>query len=100
LDQNRTRQGEGAGCVAGGRQTRSATRARLTSEERRRAILDFEVISQFRSGLISLFLRLFDVCCQQHWTHWRQPDGKGPTALCGSTAALATGLVSAQPQKH
>jgi len=46
--------------------------------ERRRAILDFEVILQFRSRSISLFL-WFNICYQQHWICWQQPDRKGLT---------------------
>jgi len=48
---------------------------------RRQAILDFEVILQFRSGAISLFLQ-FDICCQQHWICWHWPDRKSPTTNC------------------
>jgi len=57
LDQHWIRQGEGVGCITDGRQMRGATRACLTNTPRdTELILDFEVILQFRSRLISLLL--------------------------------------------
>jgi len=46
------------GCITDDRQTRSERHPDVPNQhaERRRAILDFEVILQFRSRLISLFL--------------------------------------------
>jgi len=54
-----------------GRQTDSQRHPDVPNQhvERRRAILDFEVILQFRSRLISLFLQ-FNICYQQHWICW------------------------------
>jgi len=57
FDQNWIRQGEGVGCIADDRWTHGATRACLTNTPRGvELILDFEVILQFRSRSISLFL--------------------------------------------
>ena len=67
------------GCVADDRQRHGDTRACLTNTLRdAELILDFEVILQFRSGSISLFLQ-FNICCQQHWIYWHVLDRKGPT---------------------
>jgi len=56
-DQNWIHQGEGVGCVTDDRQTHGATQMCITNTPRdAEPTLDFEVILQFRSGLISLFL--------------------------------------------
>jgi len=55
------------GSVVDDRLTHSATRTCPTNAPRdAKPILDFEVILQFRSSLISLFLQ-FDICYQQCW---------------------------------
>jgi len=59
----------------------SATWTCLTNTPRdTEPILDFEVILQFRSRSISLFLQ-FNICHQQCWIHQQQLDKKGPTTF-------------------